>query len=402
MNLAQRLPWLKLQAPARRALTVHALHWQAVAIGQLYVGVYLYRLSHGYALPAWHAFWSYLTVPLGSALGASLTRRWGPGAALQAGLFVYASFQAVILGLGDHAVAWAGSLGAWWGVGVGLYWQAWTLSMMDLTIEGNDRDVIMGGDQAVYFFANFTAAPLAGWFLGSFSGTAGYPWAFGLSLLLFSAAAWLSRSLEGKAHPGHSSLLRLLRVRKPVGWNACMLSAVLMGVMTVGTLFLPMLLAYDVGKGEGMGGLYALATALLGFAATWAISRFGHPERRGGFLLFAAATVALLTLPLAWHRSLALVMLYGMAMAVSLSWFNVPLFAAHLRLIEADRHFGHRRAEAIYIREIFIAVGRCCASAVVVWGVVDISSRGLTWLLVGVAFTPLLNYLVMRRYLSVR
>jgi YQGE family putative transporter len=273
---------------------------------------------------------------------------------------------------------------------------------MDLSIEGGDRDAMMGGNQAVSFLSNFTAAPLAGFFLAAFSGTAGYPWAFGVSLLLFSIAAWMSRRLQGKAHPGSSATLLLLRSPKPRGWGACMASSVLMGVMTVANLFLPMLLAYDVGKGEGMGGLYALATALLGFAAAWAISHLGHPERRRYFLLLAAIAVALLTLPLAWHRSLGLVMLYGAGMAISLSWFNVPLFAAHLRLIESDGLFAHHRADALALREGAIAIGRCLASGVVVWGVVDIRSLGLTWLLVGVAFTPLLNYLVMRRYLSAR
>jgi YQGE family putative transporter len=402
LNLAAQLPWLRLRPGARRALLVHALHWQAVSIGQLYVGVYLFRLSHGYAVPAWHAFWSYFTVPLGSVLGAALTRRWGPGSSLRAGLFVYASFQAVILALGNDAVTWAGCLGAWWGIGVGLYWQAWTLSMMDLTTEHGDRDTMMGGNQAVYFVANLTAAPLAGYFLASFPGTQGYPWAFGMSLLIFAVAAWLSLSLEGKAHPGSSAVWRLLKARKPTGWASCMVSAVLMGVMTVGTLFLPMILAYEVGKGEGLGGLFALASALLGLGASWAISRLGHPQRRGRFLVGAALAVLCFTLPLALHRNLALVLLYGLGMAVSLSLFNVPLFAAHIRLIESAVHFAHRRADAMFLREIAIAVGRCGASAVVVWGVQDISSRGLTWLLVGVAFTPLLNYLVMRRYLSVR
>lgn len=397
-----KLPWSSLNSRARRGLLAHALHWQAVCVGQLYVGVYLFRLSHGYAAPAWHALCSYATVPLGSALGAALTRRWGPGASVRAGLFVYAAFQAAILALGDGAVDWAGSLGLWWGLGVGLYWQGWVLLMMDFSTEGSDRDTMMGGNQAASFFASLTAAPLAGYFLGRALGTAGYPWAFGLSFIFFAGAAWLTLPLKGTSHPQDSALRQLLAGPKPPGWIACMFSSVLMGVMTVGNLFLPMLLAYAVGKDEGLGGLYAFATALVGFTGSWAISRLGHPERRSSFLLGAALAVLVFSLPLALHRSLALVMLYGVGMALSLALFNVPLFAAHIRIIEGGALFARHRADAMALREGAIAVGRCGASAVVLWGVHDLASTGLTCLLVGVALTPLLNYLVMHRHLNAR
>jgi predicted MFS family arabinose efflux permease len=397
-----KLPWSRLSPAAKRGLLAHALHWQAVSVGQLYVGIYLFRLSHGYAVPAWHALWSYLTIPLGSLLGAQMTRRWGAGSAFRAGVAVYTVFLLLILNLGEASVDWAGALGAWWGLGVGLYWQAWVLLIMDLSTEGGDRDAMMGSNQAVYFLANFTAAPLTGWYLGWAQGTGAYAGAFGLAALLFAAAIWVSLPLRGRAHPGAGVLLQLLRAPKPRGWFACLLSSVLMGVMTVGALFLPILLAYEMGRNEGAGGLYALGTALAGFSAAWAVGHFGHPERRRGFLLWSAVAVALLSLPLAAHRSLNLILLYGLGMATAMSVFNVPLFAAHIRIIESDPLFGHHRADAMTLRELAIAAGRAGACAVVLWGVKDISSGGLTGLLVGVAFTPLLNYLVMHRYLDAR
>lgn len=398
----QRLPWAGLSADARRGLLAHALHWQAVSIGSLYTSIYFFRLSHGFAVPAWHVFCSYLLIPPGYALGAWMTRRWGAGTAYRAGVAVYGVFQGIILWLGTDSVQWAGTLGAWWGIGVGLYWQGWVLLIMDLSVDGADREAMMGSNQAVYFLANFTAAPLAGWFLSRFEGTSGYPWAFGASLALFAAAAWVSLPLRGKALHGSSAFGRLLRIRKPRGWTAIFFSSALMGVMSVGALFLPMLLSYAVGRSEGLGGLYALFVALLGFLASWSISHWGAPKMRGSFMLVSAGLVFLLSLPLALHRSFALILCYGVAMALHMGLFNVTAFAAHISLIEAHPRFRHRRADAMALREIGIAAGRCLASGAIVWGVVDVASMGLTWLIVGVALTPFLNYLVMRPHLTVR
>jgi len=45
---------------------------------------------------------------------------------LARGLGVYSAYQALILWLGVGAAPWAAPLGALWGLGVGLYWQAWS------------------------------------------------------------------------------------------------------------------------------------------------------------------------------------------------------------------------------------------------------------------------------------
>ncbi|WP_460907293.1 hypothetical protein, partial [Staphylococcus aureus] len=93
------------------------------------------------------------------------------------------------------------------------------------------------------------------------------------------------------------------------------------------------LITFETGGSEGKSGAYAARTAVAGFAAAMLVARLGHPERRGGFLRWSAVAVAALTLPLAFDRSYGLVMLYGLGMAMAMSVFNVPLFAAQIRII---------------------------------------------------------------------
>lgn len=400
--MSLRLPWHGLSPQARRGLLAHALHWQAAQVGQLYVSVYLYRLSGGYAVPALHAMFQYLCIPLGYWLAAVLTRSRGAAASLRAGLAVYGAYQALILWLGPGSAAFAAPLGALWGVGVGLYWQAWVLLMVDFSHDGHDRDAMLGSNQSVYFLANFTGAPLAGWFLGRSQGTAGYPIAFGVSLLLFAVAGWISLGLKGRPLHGAGAVRRLLRVRKPKGWNASMLSTALMGLMNIGTMFLPMLLAYESGGGEGYGGGYAALTAVGGFAASALFARWGHPEKRAAWIFWSAAAVAALTLPLAFTRGYALVLLYGLGTAVAMSTFNVPTFATQISIMESQASFRHRRADAMFIRELPLALGRCLGCAAVLWRVQDLRSGALSALLAVLAFTPLLNYGVLRPWLPGR
>lgn len=381
-------------------MLAHALHWQAVQVGQLYVGVYLHRVSHGYGLPALHALASYLFIPLGYWMGGVLARSRGPGAGYRMGISLYAAYQALILLLGPRAAGWAAPLGALWGLGVGFYWQSWILLMVDLSDEGRDRDSILAANQSVYFLASFTGAPLAGFFLSRFEGTSGYPLAFGASVLLFVTAWFVSLGLKGKRQHGSGAVLRLLQTRKPSGWNAMLFSAFLMGALSVGSMFLPMLLAYDSGGSEGYGGGYAAVTALVGFAATAWMARLGHPERRSGLVLWGGLAVTALILPLAFGRGYLLVLLYGLGMAVAMSAYNVPLFAAQIRIVETSRRFLHRRADAMYLRELPLNLGRIVVCALILWGVQDLHSGALTWLLLVLAAIPLLNFLVLRPWLG--
>jgi YQGE family putative transporter len=395
-----RLPWSTLSPPARRGLLAHGLHWQAVQIGQLYVAVYLFRVSHGYALPALHAFCSYVMVPVGYWFGGMLARAKGSSSSYRLGIGVYALYQALIVALGSSAAQWAGLLGALWGLGVGCYWQSWVLLMVDLSDEGKDRDAMLAANQSVFFVASFTGAPLAGWFLARFSGTQGYPWAFGASFSLFVLAWLVSLGVRGKAQHVSGALGRLLSVRKPRGWHAMLASALLMGFLSVGTMFLPMLIAYESGGSEGYGGSYAAWTALAGFGVTALMARAGHPEKRGGFVFWAGLAVTALILPLAFSRAYGLVLLYGLGMAVASSGFNVPLFAAHIRIVEADPRFRHRRADAMFMREVPLNFGRVLACGIVLWGVKDLRSGALTGLLLLLAAVPLLNYRVLRPWLG--
>jgi hypothetical protein len=77
----------------------------------------------------------------------------------------------------------------------------------------------------------------------------------------------------------------------------------------------------------------------------------------------------------------------------------VPLFATQIAIVESSPRFRHRRADAMFLREVPLWLGRAVASGAILWGVKALQSQALSLLLVAMALVPLSNYLLMRRWI---
>jgi YQGE family putative transporter len=391
------LPWQRLSPDARRALLCHGLYWQAVAMAFTFINIYLFRLGHGYREPALFQIWTNGMIPLGFMLGSAIARRRSSAGAYRAGLAFHLLLLLLVLWLRQDCVKQIPLIGCIYGLGAGLYWQGWILMVVDLSDEST-RDSMLGMQQWVYFVSGLTGAPLAGWFLAKSGDLAGYNSIFFLSTL-FLAAAWaVSLPIISKPLHGAGSALRLLRARKPKGFWAMNASSALMGLLSVSAMFLSALIAYEA-KGDEKGtGSYTFVNAALGFLAAWWMARSGRPASRLRTMWIAATAVALVTLPLAFQRSFSAILLYGAGMAIALSFYNVPLFSTHLRVLAENPRFHARRADALAIREGAINLGRVAGFAFILFFVGDIGSGSLGLFFVAIALTPLLNTWVMRRH----
>ena len=392
-----KFPWHGLSPEGRRSLLCHALYWQAMSMAFTFVNIYLFRLGGGYASPALYQIWTNALIPFGFLLGAALARRRGSAAAYRAGLLLHELFLVIMLLLRERCMGYLPWVGALAGLAAGMYWQGWILMMVDQSDDAN-RDAMLGSQQWVYFVAGLSGAPLAGWFLSRFSDLEGYNYVFALSTLLFAAAWLISLPVRTKPMHGAGSFLRLLKARKPPGWGPMNLSAALMGLMSVSALFLAALIAYESKGNETGTGSYTFVNAGLGFVAAWMMARVGKPSRRLRTLWIAAVAVAAITLPLAFHRSFAVILLYGAGMAIALSFYNVPLLSTHLRFIDVSPRFKARRADALCFREFSIMFGRVAGFSFVLFMVGNADSKALAGLFVAIALAPLLNTYAIRRY----
>jgi YQGE family putative transporter len=362
-----------------------------------FINIYLFRLGHGYRDPALFQIWTNGMIPLGFMLGSAIARRRSSAGAYRAGLFFHLVLLLVVLSLRQDCVKQIPLIGTIYGLGAGLYWQGWILMVVDLS-DDSTRDSMLGTQQWVYFVSGLTGAPLAGWFLATYSDLQGYNYIFAFSSF-FLAAAWaVSLPIQSKPLHGAGSALRLLKARKPKGFWAMNASSALMGLLSVSAMFLSALIAYEAKGNEKGTGSYTFVNAALGFLAAWWMARAGKPASRLRTMWIAAAAVALVTLPLAFHRSFAAILLYGAGMAIALSFYNVPLFSTHLRVLSENPHFHARRADALAIREGAINLGRVAGFAFILAYVGNIGSGALGLFFLAIALTPLLNTWLMRRH----
>lgn len=392
-----KLPWHSLSAPARRALVCHALYWQAMSLAIRFVDVYLFRLGHGYRDPAYYQAWANGTITFGFMLGAVAARRWSSAACYRIGLVLFTAFLFTVLLLKERCSEFIPLIGSINGLATGFYWLGWILLIVDLA-EDSRRDAMLGTQQWVFFLSGLTGAPLAGWFLASYSDLGGYHWIFIAATAMMAAAWWISLPLRTPALHGSGSLKRLLRAKKPRGFWGMNLSSALMGLLSVAATFLTALIAYERKGDESGTGNVSLLSAALGFAATWWIARRGNPQNRLKTMLVSALVVAAVTLPLAFNRSYSMVALYSAGMALALGFFNPPLFGAHLKIVSENPRLHLRRADVLTIRETFVNTGRVAGYLFVMLAVGNVDSRALGAFFIVIALTPILNTYVMRRY----
>jgi YQGE family putative transporter len=392
-----KFPWHSLGPQARRGLVCHALYWQAVVMAFTFINVYLFRLGHGYRDPALFQIWTNGMIPLGFLLGAALARRRSSAAVYRAGLLAHLALLALVLWLRQECVHWIFLIGSIYGLAAGLYWQGWVLMVVDLSDDGR-RDAMLGTQQWVSFVAGLTGAPLAGWFLAHYSDLAGYNYVFVMATLFLGAAWILSLPIQTRPLIGGGSVMRLLRARKPKGFWAMNLSSALMGLMSVSALFLAALIAYESSGNEAGTGGYTFVNAGLGFVSAWWVARQARPASRLRAMVLSSLAVALVTLPLAFNRSFPMILLYGAGMAICLSFYNVPLFSTHLRILSQSPRFHARRADALAIREAALNVGRVAGFSFVMLAVGNVHSPALGGFFVVIALTPIFNTWVMRRH----
>ena len=390
-------PWKNLSGDAKRALLVHALYWQLMALGGGFINIYLDRLADSLAQPALYLLVFNLTIPFAFWLGGKEARKGGSPRSLRFGLVLLEVYFLAFLLLQGRAVDFLFPLALLGGMATGYYWLGFMLLVMELAND-HQRHAFFATGQSGLFFANLSTAPLVGLFLAWMPGLAGYTWMFAAAVLLGALAIYLSLPLKTPPLRRSGSILRLLKARKPRGWWAHLWSNMLMGMASVASLFLAGLMAYEALGNESGAGSYSLVNAIFGLITAWLVAGRLQPHNRRKMMFWSALLIAALTLPLAFDRALPLVLLYGAGMAVMQSLFGVPMVSTHMALIDAAPRFQARREEVMVIREVFINLGRAVLLLylylMITWG----QEQALTHVFALLAIVPLINWWLMKKY----
>ncbi len=339
------------------AVAVHVLFVSGVGLSTTFVNVYLWRHGGGLGVVLdYHVALFLALVPGGAAAGLMIGRR-DRVSALRLGVVSHAAFFLAVLLLGRGAPAWAWPLGAVMGAGMGFYYVALSVLVLDLTPDGRAGPLVGAMDRAR--LAAMTITPfVAAFAIDRLTPARGYPAVFAASLVLFVAAALYSGRLAARRDGRPLAIAATLWRARP-RWRTFLAAQGLRGVRDGVFLFLSAILVFERARSELVLGLFALGTGAVSWLLTrWVAVRVVERQRRLrlialGVVLSVGAAAALAFLPGLWG-----VVPFGLLEALAVPLVAVPFSAESYAVVREDARASRRGVGYMVAREVPLNFGR--------------------------------------------
>ncbi|MDQ0188925.1 MFS transporter [Alicyclobacillus cycloheptanicus] len=400
-----RQPRPVLPSSAWWLLVISGIFALSIGLSNTFVNIYLWKVDRSYAPIAWYNLAVYCLMPIAFVAAGAVAKRTHPIVTIRLGVALHGVFYAVILAGGTALAKHPFVPGIFMGIAAGFYWLSFNWLSMLFTGEGT-RDRFYGLNGVAGAVSGMIAPFAAGFLIAredQFGGLSGYHVIFGLSLALFAAATGVSlrlRRARVQAAAWEKTLdwrAALTSVREARGWRLTLLGCAVYGLREGVFLFLIGLLFYVATGSEMKLGEFLLLQSAVSFASFFAMGRFVKAHNRLRWMGVGAAGMAaaalLFTLPL----SLLLVVSYGVAIAVFLPFFLVPLQGAVFHQIGALTPEKTDDVEHIIMREGFENLGRVVGiAAFLVVLSVDHSARTIGWFAVALGFVQLGTFALLR------
>ncbi len=342
----------------RLLLAMGTLFMAALALSGTFVNVYIWKAEHSYIDIGLFNLVTFGALPLAFLCSGFLASRLGEVWILRAGVASLAIFFTILFLLGERGVNHVLWLGAFFGIGQGLYWFAFHVLTFDLTSTDN-RGRFNGLGGLFGSLVGMTGPYVAGYLIVHARRLSGYHVIFALSLLLFGVLLALSFRLR---HRGGQRALRLregFRFRADPDWRRLWIGTVVFGLREGVFSFFIGLLVFFVARDEEDLGQYGLWTGLISLGAFFLAGRVVRNALvsmrlmgAAAFLMGAAALVLLLPVK-RWT-----LLLFGGATAFALPFFVVPFGTMIMNEIDESAASARHRAEHLISRELALGVGR--------------------------------------------
>ncbi|MCL6596048.1 MAG: hypothetical protein K6V73_07535 [Firmicutes bacterium] len=376
-------------------VAVHVLFVAGVGLSTTFVNVYLWRVGGGLGVVLHYHLALFLALVPGGALGGWIVGRRDRVAALRLGIAAHAVFFLAVLLLGPRSPAFAWPLGALMGVGMGFYYVAASVMVLDLTGEAGAGPLVGAMDQAR--LAAMTITPfVAAFAIDRLTPARGYPAVFAASVVLFVAAAAYSQRLAAR-RDGRPLALGATLVRPPRPWRRFLFAQGLRGVRDGVFLFLAGILVFERTRSEFELGLFALGSGAVSWLATRAVAvRVGTRRRRMRLMAAGVALSVAAALSLAFVPGRLGVAAFGLLEALAVPLVAVPFSSESYAIAGADPGGRRRGVGYMVAREVPLNLGRLTGVALL-FAVVEGLRRpyALGWVLVAVTAANVAAWLVL-------
>jgi MFS transporter, YQGE family, putative transporter len=339
-------------------LFIGGLYSLSIALSNTFVNVYLWKQSGQIVDIAVYNLTVVLFQPLTFVFAGRLAKKVDRIIVLRLGVIFLALFYLSVLLVGTRATDFLWLLGGLLGIGYGFYWLAYNVLTFEIT-EPETRDFFNGFLGILSSLGGMVGPILSGFIISRLEKFTGYSIVFGLSLLLFSVAVFLSFSLKRRPAHGRYCFFRILQERKNNrNWLLITRAHFFQGIREGTFMFIISITVFIQTDSELALGSYGLLNSAISFVAYFFASRYiKQPMRKkailiGGILLYAGVLL------IAFNITFGKLLIYGAIVATAYPILLVPYISLTYDIIGRAWKAAEMRIEYIVVRELFVHIGR--------------------------------------------
>jgi MFS transporter, YQGE family, putative transporter len=339
-------------------LVIGGLYSLSVALSNTFVNIYLWKQSGEYSDLGLYN----LSIVVMQLVTFILAGRWAKKVdrviVLRIGVIFLALFYLAVLFAGTRASDFLLLLGGLLGIGYGFYWLAFNVLTFEIT-EPETRDFFNGFLGILSSVGGMIGPFAAGLIISKLEKFTGYTVIFGLSLILFSVAVFLSFFLKRRPAEGKFWPVRIWTERKQsLNWRMVTNAHIFQGFREGTFAFIVSVFVFLSTGSEMALGTFGLINSGISFLTYFFVSRMLKKEFRkkaifyGGILLYLA--IFLIIFDLNYFRLL----MYAAIIAVAYPLLLVPYASLTYDVIGRGWKAAEMRIEYIVVKEVFLNIGR--------------------------------------------
>ncbi|MGD6853630.1 MFS transporter [Bacillus infantis] len=339
-------------------LLIGGLYSLSVALSNTFVNIYLWKQSGEFKDLGLYNLSIVVIQPLTFILAGRWAKKIDRVIVLRIGVICLALFYLTVLIIGTKASQFLLLLGALLGMGYGFYWLAFNVLTFEIT-EPDTRDFFNGFLGILSSVGGMIGPISAGFIISRLEKFTGYSIVFGLSLVLFSLAVFLSFFLKRRPAEGAYWFVRIFKERNNnPNWKLVTNAHFFQGLRE-GTFVFVISVFVFISTGSEMAlGTFGLINSGIAFVAYYLASRLIKKKYRkksilaGGLILYASIFFIIIDV------TYARLLMYAASIAIAYPLLLVPYVSMTYDVIGTGWRAAEMRIEYIVVREVFLNMGR--------------------------------------------
>lgn len=338
-------------------LLIHGLLTLGIGLSNLFVNIYIWRLTKDLQVLALFNLLLFSVVPFTFILAGWVARNFDSLWCVRIGVVIHTLFYLTVLILKKETVDYIILLGMFKGLGVGFYHLAEHILVFDLTRD-NNRDYFNGINGFIAAFFGMIAPFISGLIIDNLPDLKGYTVIFTISVVLFIAVQILSFFIHPRVSEEKSyQLIEVLKNQDP-NWRRVLGIIGFYGLRTGIFSFLTALLVFLASGKEFILGSFTLVTGLLTLLSALALANLVRPKKRALYIHISSVMLILALTTLLWRSDWLGIIVFGALTGIFDPFFDIPFESLSFKIIEQDTQNENLRIEYIVARELPLNLGR--------------------------------------------